>query len=395
MLWSVLFATGSALFREVLENGGFEDSDQAETRLRRVGGFDKCMSTYDLSYFTEGKQIHDLSPEAILRIAAEVMTELEFFHKNRYAHGNIRPENILLECTPGEATSEPVCHARITDFTYMCDTRERGVFSDPVMHHCKAYTSFLHEGDGPFYLAPEFWAGARMSKSNDLWAFGVMLHQIIFKTHAAPIATFVQEYKAQPTSQYYKSEHEKTLLRRNKIIALREAMMKIENPTEVVDDAAKEAADKAFAAMTGQDSKALKHARTTVKISDNWPDAWKAKPEMIEVAKQLFKLLLAPRKSRFTNRSTRGAGTAARLLATLGPKFTLPEATEEHDLVCWTLHCSPKAYTALGKVSKCDNIKVEPGQEAARGPQRNPETEALVAHYQKAFADADAQREDD
>jgi serine/threonine protein kinase len=117
-----------------------------------------------MEYFPDGSLQKLLGPrwrgqplgdEEAVRIAKGVLMGLEVIHREGFFHGNLKPENILMD---GQAP-------KLSDFG--------------VIRMMKKNEMASSQGDTIFYMSPEMLEGEGVSCSSDLWAFGVILHQMV------------------------------------------------------------------------------------------------------------------------------------------------------------------------------------------------------------------------
>lgn len=107
---------------------------------------------------------------SIMEIAEHVLAALGAAHVEGVVHGDVKCDNVLIEVTRTGAT-----HARLIDFGSACLDGQRW-FRD---------NATLVSGT-PEYLAPEVIHGAAPSVATDIYAFGVMLYQLL--TGSTPFA---------------------------------------------------------------------------------------------------------------------------------------------------------------------------------------------------------------
>jgi serine/threonine-protein kinase len=102
-------------------------------------------------------------PEAEAReIAAQLCAGLGEAHRNRVVHGDLKCNNVILT-----TTADGAARAVITDF---------GLARQPDV------TGLLHvgvSGGTPDYMAPELRRGDKPTVASDLYALGIMLHELI------------------------------------------------------------------------------------------------------------------------------------------------------------------------------------------------------------------------
>lgn len=101
-----------------------------------------------------------LAPAEALPIALQICAGLAAAHAVRLLHRDLKSANILLDCTV-----QPIQRAVITDF---------GLAQDQDLSTSAATGC----AGTPAYLAPERWAGGRASQATDIFALGLVLHEI-------------------------------------------------------------------------------------------------------------------------------------------------------------------------------------------------------------------------
>ena len=95
--------------------------------------------------------------DAALRLAVEVLRALVHLHDRGVVHGDLKPSNVALDGAG---------HARVIDFGLSRPLRG-GPTAEPA--------------GTPAYLAPELLHGAAPGPATDLYAFGVLLHQLLLR----------------------------------------------------------------------------------------------------------------------------------------------------------------------------------------------------------------------
>ncbi|KAJ1566330.1 hypothetical protein HK405_010231, partial [Cladochytrium tenue] len=102
-----------------------------------------------------------LHPKLAQFYASEVLLGIEFLHSMDVGHFDLKPDNILV-------TQQG--HLKISDFGLAV----RGFSNNKLMKRIAGTVQ---------YMAPEILVGKAYGKEVDLWAFGVILHEMLFKTH--------------------------------------------------------------------------------------------------------------------------------------------------------------------------------------------------------------------
>ncbi|MGC4000442.1 MAG: protein kinase [Anaeromyxobacter sp.] len=103
-----------------------------------------------------------LEPAAVAGAALALLDALERLHASGFAHGDLKPENVVLAGEP------PV--ARLLDLALAAPVESK---KGPVVPAAEAPTGT------PEYMAPEQWRGERPGPRTDLYAFGAMLLELI------------------------------------------------------------------------------------------------------------------------------------------------------------------------------------------------------------------------
>jgi serine/threonine protein kinase len=101
-----------------------------------------------------------LAPAEALAIALQICAGLAAAHAARLLHRDLKSSNILLD-----STVQPVNRAVITDF---------GLAQDQDL----ANSTAAGRAGTPVYLSPERWAGEPASPASDIFALGIVLHEI-------------------------------------------------------------------------------------------------------------------------------------------------------------------------------------------------------------------------
>jgi len=110
--------------------------------------------------------------EQAREIALQISAGLAQAHRQGVVHGDLKCGNVILTELPGGGT-----RAVITDF---------GLAS---LAHSEGETNASQQLRGSFdYMAPELFSGVAPSRASDLYALGVMLHEMITGSVPAPVA---------------------------------------------------------------------------------------------------------------------------------------------------------------------------------------------------------------
>lgn len=100
----------------------------------------------------------NMEKKDVARVSRHIMAAIEYLHRKRFVHGDIKPENILYE---NRTTG---FHFLLADFGF--STR------------IDSKTSCLGT---QIYFAPEVWNGAQRDYGLDIWSLGVVIYEITKK----------------------------------------------------------------------------------------------------------------------------------------------------------------------------------------------------------------------
>eukprot|EP00930_Biecheleria_cincta_P044702 TRINITY_DN3077_c0_g1_i2.p1 TRINITY_DN3077_c0_g1~~TRINITY_DN3077_c0_g1_i2.p1 ORF type:complete len:497 (+),score=92.45 TRINITY_DN3077_c0_g1_i2:121-1611(+) len=100
----------------------------------------------------------------IARLFSEMLQGLAYMHKQDLVHSDMKLENVMLSRKCTESGLE-TCHSKVADLGLTCSLRKYG--------ECAGLAGT------PFYMSPGLITMQRRSKPDDLWALGVMLHQMV------------------------------------------------------------------------------------------------------------------------------------------------------------------------------------------------------------------------
>jgi CHASE2 domain-containing sensor protein len=116
-----------------------------------------------------------LNLERSLAILTQIAEALDFAHANGVVHRDLKPANVFVTTRSGKE------HVKILDFGLATLGQPQGadepasiderVIDTPVAHTRPAGT--------PSYMAPEVLAGREPSRASDVYAFGVMVYQVL------------------------------------------------------------------------------------------------------------------------------------------------------------------------------------------------------------------------
>jgi eukaryotic-like serine/threonine-protein kinase len=139
---------------------------------------------YLVMQFLDGKELRDelgwpMNHRRAARLAAQVLRALEHAHRKGLVHRDLKPENVfIVRDDDGEE------HVKLVDFGIVKLLDAEGVYE-------KLTRAGLVFGT-PRYMAPEQAAGGKIDERTDLYAVGVLLHEMLrgkppFDADEAPI----------------------------------------------------------------------------------------------------------------------------------------------------------------------------------------------------------------
>ena len=154
-----------------------------------------------------------LSPKEALEIAGEVAEALEAAHKRRVIHRDLKPSNVML--TDGG-------HVKVMDFGLAkqvrvetpSDEQSTGSLTDPGVRV-----------GTPGHMAPETLLGQEADERSDIFAFGILLYELLAGVHpftrASPSGTMKAILKETPApiSQYAKDAPESARVTLDRLLA--------------------------------------------------------------------------------------------------------------------------------------------------------------------------------
>ncbi len=121
--------------------------------------------------------------QEVLSVFGQVAAALEYVHKNGVLHGDIKPENILID-TAGVA--------KIADFGLAKLDGESVPSESSPSHEKQTLEATLSRAGTPAYMAPEQLRGLRASAASDQYSFCVCLYEALFGKRPFP-STSVDE----------------------------------------------------------------------------------------------------------------------------------------------------------------------------------------------------------
>ena len=136
--------------------------------------------------FVDGQPLHDCAerfrePKRAVALAAQMASALAHAHQHVLVHRDVKPGNVLVRADD---------HALLTDF---------GVARDEALPSLTLEGGFLGTVD---YASPEQLRGEAVDARTDVWALGVVLHELLTGTHpfraATPQATMQRVLATEP-----------------------------------------------------------------------------------------------------------------------------------------------------------------------------------------------------
>jgi hypothetical protein len=142
--------------------------------------------------FLEGETLTERLREGALpekearAIARQLASGLAAAHRSGVIHGDLKSNNVILTKAPDGSV-----RAVITDFGLAKDT-------DGILASAKA-AGLGVSGGAPDYMAPELWKGQNASAATDIYAFGVILYEMLTGTRLqAPQAPWEERLTRKP-----------------------------------------------------------------------------------------------------------------------------------------------------------------------------------------------------
>jgi eukaryotic-like serine/threonine-protein kinase len=108
-----------------------------------------------------------MAPEVALPLLEQIAEALQVLHDAGIVHRDLKPSNVMLVQT-AEGT-----RAVLTDFG-LAKPLEENIFETQTRVH----------GGAPFFMAPELFRGERPSRASDIYAFGLLVDEMVTSTRA-------------------------------------------------------------------------------------------------------------------------------------------------------------------------------------------------------------------
>ena len=156
-----------------------------------------------------------LSPKEALEIAGEMAEALEAAHRRRVIHRDLKPSNVML-------TDEG--HVKVMDF----GLAKQAPASTPSQADAETVGPLTESGvriGTPSYMSPEQLLGGQVDERSDIFAFGILLYELLAGVHpftrASPSGTMSAILKETPApiSQYARNAPESVRVALDKLLA--------------------------------------------------------------------------------------------------------------------------------------------------------------------------------
>ena len=156
-----------------------------------------------------------LSPKEALEIAGEVAEALDEAHQHRVVHRDLKPSNVMLT-TQG--------HVKVMDF----GLAKQAPASTPSQADAETVGPLTESGvrvGTPGYMAPEQLLGGQVDERSDIFAFGILLYELLAGVHpftrASPSGTMSAILKETPApiGQYAKDAPESARITLDRLLA--------------------------------------------------------------------------------------------------------------------------------------------------------------------------------
>jgi len=110
------------------------------------------------------------------RLMYEALQGTKYIHARGIIHADYKPENIMLSAKCDHEGGS--CHAKIADFGVSCSTQIRG--------NCDGLAGT------PLFLSPEKILARKAHPSDDLWALGITLYNLMYRGRYPPALDAIQ-----------------------------------------------------------------------------------------------------------------------------------------------------------------------------------------------------------
>ena len=173
--------------------------------LRRLQGhdgivklleYDKYKQTIDIPYYHDGdllEYIKDkgrLEEEEALRLIKKILQSLKYCHELNLVHGDIKPDNIVLNKKYNNIGHLPI----LIDFGHSCTLP----YSENSYNYLPSLYKVNYNIGTPQYMAPEL-NECRVSTTSDIYSMGIVLYTMLVGKHPVisdmgELDTSFQEY---------------------------------------------------------------------------------------------------------------------------------------------------------------------------------------------------------
>ncbi len=158
-----------------------------------------CLSMELLSGESLGSYLEEarpLSPKDALPLIRQIATALQVLHDQNIIHRDLKPSNIMLVPGPGAH------RAVVTDFGLA-----RPLHDDKDLF--KTHTEFA--AGAPYFMAPELFTGQRPSIASDIYAFGLVMDEMVTRSRAftaeSPHIVLYQKFNEKPISPAQRADN--------------------------------------------------------------------------------------------------------------------------------------------------------------------------------------------
>ena len=123
-----------------------------------------------------------LTPLAALPIVRQIAAALDTLHRSGILHRDLKPSNVMLDFRPG-----PSPRAIVTDFGLAkSEAGESELFE----------SSLNFQAGAPYFMSPEQLRGERPTAASDIYAFGLVVDEMMTRSRAFPAASVQALYYA-------------------------------------------------------------------------------------------------------------------------------------------------------------------------------------------------------